>query len=360
MTQPPTPFYMASNNLQPIRNVLITRFSALGDVAMTIPIVYPVCEANPNVSFVFVTRKVPAGMFVNCPKNLIVLGIDLNTCKGLFGLWKLARNLHFRYNFDVMADLHDVLRTKIIRTVLKFKKVKIVAIDKGRKEKKLLTSGKSKQPVKTTHARYKDVFSELGLNLGEEFTSIFANGEIPKSPIVPAKGEKERWIAVAPFSQHKGKEYPIEQMQMVINEMARWEHCHIFLMGGGEKERDIFDTIMRRYNNVLSLPHIKHSFADELVLLSHCDVMVTMDSANMHLASLVGLPVVSVWGATHPSCGFMGWHQALKDTVQLNLECRPCSVFGNKKCRYGDYHCMSDISPEMIIKKVLTILERDE
>ena len=349
---------MAKNNQQPIRTVLITRFSALGDVAMTIPIVYPVCDANPDVNFVFVTRKVPAEMMVNHPKNLIVLGIDLGKYKGLLGPWKLARNLHFRYNFDAIADLHDVLRTKIMRIALKFKNVNIEVIDKGRKEKRLLTSGKSKQPVKSTHARYKDVLSRLGLNLGDTFTSIFSKGEMPNSPIVPAKGENERWIAVAPFSQHQGKEYPLEQMQMVINEMARWEHCHIFLFGGGKKERDILNTIMRRYSNVLSLPSIKHSFTDELVLLSHCDVMVTMDSANMHLASLVALPVVSVWGATHPSCGFMGWQQALKDTVQLNLDCRPCSVFGNKKCRYGDYHCLNDISPEMIIKKVLTILER--
>lgn len=350
---------MAKNSITTTpKIVLITRFSALGDVAMTIPIVYPVCEANPDVTFVFATRKAMAGMFVNCPKNLIVLGIDMNKYKGLLGPWKLARNLHFRYNFDAMADLHDVLRTKLMRLVLKCKKVPVAVIDKGRREKRLLTSGKSRQPVASTHTRYRNVFSQLGLNLGQEFTNIFAQGEVPSSAIVPAKGDNELWIAVAPFSQHKGKEYPLEQMQMVINEMARWEHCHIFLMGGGKKERDMLDPIMRRYNNVISLPHIKHSFVDELVLLSHCDVMVTMDSANMHLASLVELPVVSVWGATHPACGFMGWHQALKDTVQLDLECRPCSVFGNKKCKYQDYHCMHDISPEMIIKKVLNILER--
>ena len=117
---------------------------------------------------------------------------------------------------------------------------------------------------------------------------------------------------------------------------------------------------MRRYSNVTSVVHIKHSLADELALMRHCDVMVTMDSVNMHLASLVALPVVSVWGATHPSCGFMGWHQAMRDTVQLELECRPCSVYGNKKCRYGDYHCMRDISPELIINKVKKVLQRND
>lgn len=341
-----------------LRRVLITRFSALGDVAMTIPIVYPVCEANPKVNFVLVTRKMAEGMFINRPANLIVLGIDLDQYKGISGPMKLALNLQHRYNFDAVADLHDVIRTKLMTFALKRRGLIVATIDKGRKEKRKLTSGKTKQPVLSTHARYKAVFRKLGLHLGEEFTSIFSQAETPRSPIVPVKEDGDRWIAVAPFSQHKGKEYPLEQMQLVISEMSRWEHCHLFLMGGGKKERDILDQIMRRYSNVLSLPHIKHSFADELVLLSHCDVMLTMDSANMHLASLVDLPVVSVWGATHPSCGFMGWHQAIKDTVQLDLKCRPCSVFGNKKCRYGDYHCMRDISPELILDKVKTVLER--
>lgn len=341
-----------------LKNVLITNFSALGDVAMTIPIVYPMCVANPKVNFVFVTRQKQASMFVNQPANLNVLGIDLNKYKGMTGPMKLARNLHHRYNFDAMADLHDVLRTWLMTMVLKRKNVMIATIDKGRKEKKALVKGKKRTPLKSTHERYRAVFEKLGLKTSDNFISIADYGEPLNSPIVPAKSADEKWIAIAPFSLHQGKTYPFEQMQLVIDEISRWKDCHIFLMGGGKEERDTLDPIMRRHSNVLSLPHIKHSFTDELALMSHCDVMLTMDSANMHLASLVNLPVVSVWGATHPACGFMGWHQALRDTVQLDLDCRPCSVFGNKKCRYGDYHCMHDISPEMIIRKIKNVLDR--
>lgn len=349
---------MAKNNEKTLRTVLITRFSALGDVAMTIPIVYPVCVANPKVNFVLVTRKEHAGIFINKPSNLIVLGIDVSNYKGVPGLIKLAKNLHYRYKFDAMADLHDVLRTMVMRATLKCKGVAVAKIDKGHSEKKKIVSGKSRQPVASTHSRYMAVFRQLGLGASDEFSSIFTTGEKPCSPIVPSKATGEKWIAIAPFSQHKSKEYPLEQMQLVISEISRWENCHIFLMGGGNNEKEALGRIMKLYSNVISLPHIKHNFADELALLANCDVMLTMDSANMHLASLVGLPVVSVWGGTHPACGFLGWHQALRDTVQLDLSCRPCSVFGNKKCRYGDYHCMRDISPEMIIEKVKTVLER--
>lgn len=90
----------------------------------------------------------------------------------------------------------------------------------------------------------------------------------------------------------------------------------------------------------------------ELALLSHCNVMLSMDSANMHLASLVGLRTVSVWGATHPYAGFMGWNQQMHDAVQLDMVCRPCSVFGNKPCARGDYHCLNGIPPSLIIEKI--------
>jgi len=349
---------MAKNKEKDLKTILITRFSALGDVAMTIPIVYPVCRANPQVNFYFATRKAHEGIFANKPSNLIVLGIDLDKHKGLLGLIKLASNLHLRYSFDAMADLHDVLRTKIMRATLKFKGVTTARIDKGRKEKRKLTSGKSREPLMSTHERYKAVFSKLGLTGEEEFTTIFEGCEVPRSPIVPAKEEGAKWIAIAPFSQHQGKEYPLEKMQQVIDSISHWDNCYLFLMGGGDKDRKALDPIMKKYSNVMSLPHIKHTFADELSLLANCDVMLTMDSANMHLASLVGLPVVSVWGATHPACGFMGWNQSLNDSVQLDLDCRPCSVFGNKKCRFDDYRCMNKISPEIIIDKVKTILER--
>ena len=92
--------------------------------------------------------------------------------------------------------------------------------------------------------------------------------------------------------------------------------------------------------------------AAELELMRGLDVMLSMDSANMHLASLVGTRVVSVWGATHPYAGFLGWGQRAEDCVQKDLPCRPCSIYGSKPCRYGDYRCLNSITPEEIVKAV--------
>ena len=101
----------------------------------------------------------------------------------------------------------------------------------------------------------------------------------------------------------------------------------------------------------------KLNMRTELNLMSHLDVMLSMDSANMHLASLVNIPVVSVWGATHPYAGFMGWKQLPVNTVQLDLSCRPCSVYGQKPCWRGDYACLRDITPEQVIAKIEGIID---
>ncbi|MBP5712127.1 MAG: glycosyl transferase family 1, partial [Prevotella sp.] len=94
----------------------------------------------------------------------------------------------------------------------------------------------------------------------------------------------------------------------------------------------------------------------ELILMSHLDLMISMDSANMHLASLVNTPVVSVWGATHPYAGFLGWNQSPENIVQMDLPCRPCSVYGRKQCLRGDIACMGSITPQSIVDKVEAIL----
>jgi ADP-heptose:LPS heptosyltransferase len=98
------------------------------------------------------------------------------------------------------------------------------------------------------------------------------------------------------------------------------------------------------------------NFKTELQFISSLDIMVSMDSANMHLASLYGVPVVSIWGGTHPYLGFYGWGQKETNAVQIELSCRPSSVFGNKPC-YNDLACMKGIAPLMIYDKVMQQLE---
>ena len=115
---------------------------------------------------------------------------------------------------------------------------------------------------------------------------------------------------------------------------------------------EILDNMASKSHNCVNASGLLSGMRDELILMSHLDVMVSMDSANMHLASIVGTPVVSIWGATHPFAGFMGWGQPPENAVQLDLPCRPCSIYGNKPCLRGDYSCLKNISPDQVVDRI--------
>ncbi|MDD2798232.1 MAG: glycosyltransferase family 9 protein [Bacteroidales bacterium] len=334
------------------RKVLIIRFSALGDVAMTIPVVYSLAKQNPETEFVFLSKPALRKLFFNAPDNFTFEEIDFkNRHKGIAGLWRLFRELR-KQDFDQIADLHSVLRSHILSFFFRFTGIQIASIDKQRKAKRELIAAKSedKQQLPTSFERYEKVFRQLGFVVETQFTSIFATkGDTTKLGDVISE-KKEKWIGIAPFAKHTGKIYPIEKMEKMVALLSK-ENVKIYLFGGGNKEKMILGKWEETYPNVISTVG-RIDMEKELILMSHLDGMVTMDSGNMHLASLVSCPVVSVWGATHTLAGFYGWNQNPTDAVQIDLDCRPCSIYGNKECHRGDYACLNEISPQMLSLRI--------
>ena len=340
------------------RNVLVMRLSALGDVAMTIPVLYPACRANPDTRFVMITKAWPASMFHDRPDNLMVVGIDVNKeYKGLFGLIKLASHLRKQYDIDAVADLHSVMRTWIIGAWMKLCGIPVARLDKQRARRKALINHKSDEPVTPTHDRYRQVFQQLGIEVPDDFTRLYDGKPLPVSPIVLDKEPGQRWIAISPFSAHEGKVYPLKLMEQVIAQLSKRDNYWIFLMGGGKAEKIALRAIARNNERVISMAEIKHGFTDEYALFGKCDLMLTMDSANMHLASLMGLKAITIWGATAPACGFLGYGQDSGIDIQLDMDCRPCSIYGERDCRYGDYRCLARITPDQVVERVVAALE---
>lgn len=362
---------MAVNNditvTAPRGDVLITRFSALGDVAMCIPVVYDLCRTYPDTRFIFVTKPAMTGLFVNPPSNLITEGVDTSRYKGVTGLRRLLNELTERYNITDMADLHDVLRTRILRILCRLKGIRVSRIDKGRSEKRALVrnSNKCLKQLPTSHRRYADTFARIGLNVtADRFTSVFdgAKGDAAQlADITAAKKAGEKWIGIAPFAAHRGKIYPVEMMEQVIRTLYERGDTKIFFFGGGETERKVLARWAEMFPGSVSMAEKRHGFARELALMSHLDAMLTMDSGNMHMASLAGVPAVSIWGATHPYCGFRAYRQSPELEIQTDMSCRPCSVYGNRSChnRTSPYACMTRIEPKTITDKLNQILDND-
>jgi ADP-heptose:LPS heptosyltransferase len=239
-------------------------------------------------------------------------------------------------------------------------------IDKHRKGRRQITSASHKELVQqpTSFQNYLEVFAKLGYPVDIKFKSIFPDegGNLNMLPAgMCVKKSYEQWIGVAPFAAHEGKTYPPRLMHQVIEQLInKYPKARIFLFGRGEQETQYFTEWSQQHSACVNVGEQLESMHQELILMSHLDVMISMDSSNMHMASLTNTPVISVWGATHPYAGFMGWGQSEENAVQIPLDCRPCSIFGQKPCLRGDYACMRNIAPEAIVEKVEKVLKRAE
>jgi ADP-heptose:LPS heptosyltransferase len=339
-----------------LKHVLVIRLSALGDVAMTVPVLLAFKAANPGVKITVVTRGTYIPIFKAIPE-VATFSVDTKgRHRGLWGLFKLARELK-SVNPTAIADLHNVLRTKILGIFLIGSGTPFQTIDKGRTAKRRLTRSKNKvwQPLRSTHDRYADVFVRLGFNIA------LLSGKY----MLPAQPWPERFkgnlaglkIGIAPFAAHQGKCYPEELMQRVIEEFQHKTSLVMYLFGGGTFETDKLSAWASQYSNCRNVAG-RLSLAEELAIISNLDLMISMDSGNGHLAAIFGVPVITLWGVTHPFAGFAPYgqpesHALLADRNQFpNI---PTSVYGNRTPE-GYEKAIAGILPEQVVKLALQIL----
>ena len=342
------------------RRVAMARFSALGDVAMTIPAVYDACAANPDTDFVMLTRPAFTGLFINPPANLTVRGIDLKVAyNGIAGMIKLAGEI----SANVFVDLHDVLRTRVLRMALRLKGVRVTVFDKARSaKKKLVRDGCQKDDVAVTPTidRYRLALQKAGLKMDRTFRGLFADRAASPtlySAVTAPKQDHEKWVGVAPFAAHEAKLYPPERMRRVVELLAKQPNVTVFLFGGGGDEA----TRLGKWASVAPdrvkvVAGAGLGFGGELALMSSLDCMVSMDSGNMHMAAVTGTPTLSIWGGTHPMAGFTPWQATGAPghvMMTASLSCSPCSVFGNKQCKMADKPmCMDPITVASVLDEI--------
>jgi ADP-heptose:LPS heptosyltransferase len=330
----------------------------MGDVVMTVPVISQVVGSN-DVCITILTKKAFAPLFSKL-KNTKVIAPDFNNkYKSIAGIWKLYYELKKLEKWDVVIDLHDVLRTKMLRKFFSLSGTKVVVVDKNRKQKRRLTRRFNKKfwQLPLIQDEYSDAFKKAGLAVSSTPYKMFnATEPIPEKLREIINSQKaEKWIGIAPFAKHKNKIYPLNRMEKVVEYFSLNNNAKIFLFGGGKHEKKILYSWEKIYSNTYSLAG-KINLEDELRFMAHLDCMLSMDSANMHLANLVDIPVVSVWGTTHPYTGFLSKGNPKNKEVQLSLACRPCSVYGNKPCYKGTNECLN-IEPEIIIKAIEEIIE---
>ena len=330
------------------------RLSAMGDVAMTVPVLRAFVQQNPEVKITVISRPFFKPFFEGIPNVVFFAFDEKQRHKGFIGLLRLFQDLKC-LNIDAFSDLHNVLRSKVIRTLFALSGKKTAFVDKGRVEKAALTRSKNKifKPITTMFERHVKVFEKLG------FKVDLSRPTFPKKAVLGTEigiliGENhQKLIGVAPFAQYDSKVYPLDLMQQVIDQLAVNKTHEIMLFGGGKMEIELLDSLSKGKENVVVMAG-KIKFQKELQLISNLDVMLSMDSGNAHIAAMLGVKTITLWGATHPFTGFSPFNQPLENALvsDINLFPKlPTSVYGNKIME-GYENAMRTISVDTVIDKI--------
>lgn len=331
---------MARNNIQ--QRVLCLRFSALGDAAIAVVAIQACAADNPHVHFVFAGPPLTAPLFSGL-QNVSFLPIDkTQPLRMIYAALKKTNPTH-------VADLHSVLRTFFLRIVFFFRGLPVAFMYKGRRaRRKMLVHPVASAPLRPVYLRYADTLKRLG----------FATPSLTEEQVVPFKPRPWKQVGVAPFARHRGKQWDPERMRRVALWLAE-QGTQVLLFGGGNREVSVLEEWAKDHENICLAPGVALSstsaeerFDLQFQAVAALDVMISMDSANMHFASALGVPVLSLWGATHPKAGFYGYGQPINRAIQLPLDCRPCSVYGAGKCHKGTYECLEDLTVEHVLSRI--------
>lgn len=336
------------------KHILVIRLSAMGDVAMTVPVLRAFAQAYPKVKVTVLTKKIFEPFFSDLTNIEVFEAKIRDQHKGVLGLWRLFKELR-KLKVDAVADFHNVLRSKILKFFFFFYGIKFIQIDKGRREKKALVTGIKFEQLKSTHQRYADVLKKLGYRIN------LANPSFPERKALDFEvsdflgKDTKKWIGIAPFAAFQGKMYPIDLMERVINGLAVTHK--VILFGAGNDEMKVLEKLSKNNRGVVNIAG-KFSLSQEIDVISNLDLMIAMDSANAHLAAMMGIKTLTLWGVTHPFAGFYPFNQDLNNALladRKQFPQIPTSVYGKNHPKGYD-KVMRTISPQAVVIKTEQIL----
>lgn len=338
------------------QRILVIRLSAMGDIAMCVPVLLALKREYPNVEVVALSKKKFRSILERI-SGITFIEADVDGVhKGISGLLVLSKEIK-ALKIDAVADFHNLLRSKILRAFLKG--IPKAKIDKDRTDKKKLVNDPNFfQPLKHSTERYADVLRKLGFKIelkGNEFLS----NKIILPDLQDQIGEKNsKWVGFAPFAAHKTKALTVNKAKELVQAIAEDKQTTILLFGGGKKEQKQLQIVAGTTTNVINITGLT-TFENELSILSNLDAMIAMDSGNGHLAALYGVPVITLWGNTHPYAGFAPYAQPQENQLTANREqfpLLPTSIFGDKIV--AGYENVTDtIEIKAVIKRLKVVLD---
>lgn len=319
-----------------MKKILIIRFSSIGDIVLTTPVIRCIKQQVKDVEIHYLTKISFKSILANNSYITKVHTIEKSASEIINDLKK--------ENFDFIIDLHNNIRSLQIKTALRkpsstFKKLNF--------KKWLLVNFKiNKMPELHVVERYLQAAKPLGIINDNKGLDYF----------IPAKDEvnintlpvshQHGYIGFVIGAKHATKQLPLEKIISICKKL----HQPIVLLGGKEDAQNAFIIEKAVGSNIYNACG-KYNLNQSASLVQQAKKIITHDTGLMHIAAAFKKEIISVWGNTVPALGFSPYLPAADSKVVevKNLPCRPCSKIGYDKCPKGHFKCMMLIDEESIV-----------
>jgi heptosyltransferase-2 len=348
---------MNFRNNQTIKRILVIRLSSLGDAILTSHALRCIRNAHPNATLDIVTYSEFTQVFEFNPHLNNVFGLPRKL--GLSAVYYFIDSI-IKENgkYDVVIDLQGKIKSVIIRNVASNH---ALHFEKNRFKKKLFVNFKKNLlPQRNIAERYVDTCSPLGViddGLGLELWLPEENSAKVYSPEQRKYAQKDKYlIGIAPGAKHLTKRFPAEKFAEVCNKLSariNAEFCFI----GSKSEKPLFEEIKNASSAVFINDTGSETILESARLLSRCDLLISNDSAPVHIAAARRTPVVVIFSSTVPAFGFAPFRTPSR-IIETEIDCRPCSHIGRTECPKGHLNCLMMIEPESIVESSCSLLEQ--
>jgi ADP-heptose:LPS heptosyltransferase len=328
---------------------LIIRFSSIGDIVLTTPVIRCLKQQIPDAEIHFLTKGIYKNLLENNPYINKIITLDLS--------WDLMIHQLEIENYDYIIDLHHNLRTLRVKKALH---VKSFSFNKLNIQKWLLTALKiNTLPKVHIVDRYLDTVKKFNIiNDGQGLDYFYEEDDEKCLNDIPLS-HKFGYIAVVIGAQHATKKLPKEKLKHLCNILD----YPIILLGGKEDKKGgkyiASDNDIKIYNacGIFKLN-------ESAVLVKHADAVISHDTGLMHIAAAFKKKIISVWGNTIPEFGMEPYYGQFeignKEAEIKNLRCRPCSKIGYNKCPKKHFKCMRLQNIDKITNDALQLAKASE
>lgn len=325
-----------------VPNVLVVRFSSIGDVLLTTPLVRSIRQRHPEARITMVTKRAFAPLLSDNPRVDRVVALDPSGSLARIGAELRAEG------FTHLLDLHDSVRSRLLRALVPgpwrtYPKHRI------RRALLIHTKRNRYRDLRPVPERYFDAAPELEVQPDgqppEFFLSTTARDEAAAWLVTQGLSPARPLVAIAPGAAHSTKRWPIDYWFRLLHSMV-CAGMDVVIVGGPD-DAELADQLARDHRERTWRAAGRFGLQGTGALLEHARVLISGDTGVMHMATAVGTPVVALFGPTVRAFGFFPYGQAA-EVLETTLSCRPCSAMGGPVCPKGHHRCMKEITPASV------------